>query len=146
MTKYVSLETARLMKEAGWNSPTEFSYLHRIAGWARGCQTVGCAVYHTPYILADDFVIARTDEADNFRSVQAPAPDTTELLEALPNPRNITVANLTLYRCDDNTWEAYFSDWGEGDHAVLNNKVAKGMNAVECLADLWLSLRKQKLV
>lgn len=124
----VSLEVAKKLKEAGWRINGFFVWK---IGKATGVENLRISYEAGDNIEHFDFFFA---------------PTIGELLEALPNPRNITVANLKLYRCDDETWEAYFDDWSEGENVSWKNVIAKAPNAPDCLALLWLSLKEKNLI
>lgn len=80
-----NLELSKQLFEAGITKDFEsgFYWTKEIKGYAKGCETPGCAVYHCPYIYGEDYVIGKRNE-EHFSGDSFPALLLSELLELMP--------------------------------------------------------------
>lgn len=124
MTKTVSLETAKLLKEAGWVQGQEGKV------W----------IVPTPREMAGTEPLLFDYDADDKVNEQIAAPDTTELLEALPMVALSIVLGKQMDEADGKTfWYVHAKQMKE------RRKIWRDTPA-EALASLWLELRKQKII
>jgi len=122
MTKCVSLETAKRLKEAGWPQDTTDNH------WFEYCGKEKIEV--KPGLSTNRIT------GGNFKNYDAP--DVSDLLTALPNGVQMTKGlAYGNYYCQDYRER-------ESGAALENEKWQK--NPSEALAQLWLALRKEKIV
>lgn len=135
MTNTVSLEVAKKLKEAGWEQKhTHYAWVFESLSHEDLTEPPEPRWMITSPFCPDDMGGEWTHAA----------PTIGELLEALPHPHDRTGhKNLKLYRADDETYEAYYSDIG-GD--TWENCIASHAHPADALAILWLKLREKKLV
>lgn len=142
MTKTVSLETAKALKEARWATKTEkYWQLDREAEMMLGheCPTL-CS-----------FVNGEPEPHNFWAGPIIAAPDVSELLEALPHslgigPNKIN-QSLMLYKCHPEGRNKYFA--GYADTGTDEKKYTGSIyreNPAEALAALWIELKKQNLL
>lgn len=133
MTKTVSLETARLLKEAGWETKTKDYWYCQVGGVVVDTECRG------------EWELRENANLNIGFGEYVPAPDVSELLEALPEgweyPIRIQDTNVGKRRVTVGMREL------KGSVAVGDWKAnARGDTPAEALALLWLELRKQKLL
>jgi hypothetical protein len=139
MIKTVSLETAKALKEAGFNKNTAF-YWKPVRGASR---TLPLPIFRW--------------ELENYTNCDAEdyaAPTTDELLEALPKVRSLKTDNVEGDGgCLDYNLQIKFRR--EGDYIYVGYVSGSGIRSggeqenkslVEALAQMWLWLRKEGLI
>lgn len=141
MKDCVSLDLARKLRDAGWEQVNT----HHAWVWDELPQGgyAGVSDKTEPPEMA--WMIQSPMCPDEFKSESVfAAPIISELLDALPHPHDRTGhKNLKLYRADDETYEAYYSDIG-GE--TWENCIASSPNPADALASLWLALREKKII
>lgn len=118
MNKTVSIETALLLRDAGWEQISTWPSYVKTEAWHLCDGQVGS---HDNCRSAGPNLYPGFDEVD--------APDVSELLEALPGGTKV---------------EKYGDEHYYAGHPNTGSDGAK--TPAEALALLWLELRKQKLV
>ena len=119
MIQTVSLETAKLLKEAGFRQDTEMFW------------------YPNPNGTTWDYILVTKDfKRVSGGLIYTAAPTTDELLEELPSRLNEHSGVLLIFKETD----AYEVCYGGHDNRFIN------VSLPEALAQCWLWLRKEKLI